>query len=851
MTILIDGDPAGTFTLDDTVREQTVVGRLGARRWAGAAGRALTIQISASPFIPENDPRPLGVIVAGVTVEPLGQGDAGYAFLGAALLLVVSYAALRAVGLTATATALVVGGPLLCYGILAAAERDTALFLAYQPVARPVAFLMLLLGFGALPILWRAVTPRGVAAWPMPVGRAREVADTVVVRRGARLRSWALRALPLALVTLLGGGLRLYRYDRLSLWLDEGATIHFARLPWPTVLGLRGWYDYHPPLYYTLVKLMALVAPVADAGRLVSVVTGTLTIVVAYALIARFLDRRAGLVAALALALSPLHIWYSQTARMYVPSLLFVGLSYLALLAYSQADGPIPRRRWAIGYGVATLLALYTVYSVVYALIPQALIVALIARKDGRRARALGLAIVAIVAGYLPWLPQMVGATRAIVGDRGTTVGRADYLGATPESVGSSLLSILGIGGAFGNYTGGRPRPWDGWPAWQGTFLVALGLVVLLGGVVLARRSRVGALAALGLLFGTIVAGVGVSAVSPGYAERTVIYAVLGWALLVGAVGAVVAGRFPSWLRLVAAICLGVALIVPNFSLVALWRGADPPDFRGLVADMAVASRFDQPIYPVSSWLPDFIAAYAPELQPRLAIDRDGQPVIATGPVEGTPGVWLAYADDPWEQGRIDPLRARLAAAGYARVLHQYHRRQLYLDLYLQPQATIGDPVAFNDRFAAPPSDPAASPPGWQLPTAGVRFSPDVGMGRQLTLTNGGRDERVATSDLPLPAPGQGLLLLRFDARTQLRGGSFGVSLTCLAADGGRLDLAANADIAGVTNDGTWHGGRVAALCPRGTASVRVALNNDGAGDVTFRRLSLSLLIPPPADVAP
>jgi len=856
VTILINDSPAGTFTLDDTVREYTVVGHLSARQWAGLAERALKIQIKTSPFIPENDPRPLGMIVANVAVIPLGQSDVAYAFLGAALLLIVSYIALRAVGLSTMVTVLVVGGMVVCYGALAVAERDTALFLAYQPVARPVAFLTLLLGFGALPILQRATVPRETAVPPLPVGQPRAKgasADAAIDQRlGMRLRAWSLYALPLVLVTSLGGGLRFYRYDRLSLWLDEGATIHFARLPWATVLGLHGWYDYHPPLYYTLVKLASRLVPEADAGRLVSVVTGTLTIVVAYALGARLLDRQAGLIAALTIALSPLHIWYSQTARMYVPSLLFVGLSYLALLAYYQTDGPTPRRWWAVLYGITTLLALYTVYSVVYALVPQALIIILIARKHGRHAGALGIATVAIVAGYLPWLPQIVGATRTIVGDQTTTLGRADYLGATPDRVANSLLSIIGIGGDFGNYTGGRPRPWDSWPAWQGLFLVTFGLIVSLGGVVFARRSRVGLFVALGLLIGTIAVGIGVSLISPGYAERTVIYAVLGWAMLVGAVGTVSIGRFSPWLRVVATACLGIALILPNFSLVALWRGADPPDFRGLVTDIAVASRFDQPISLASSWMPDFVAAYAPELQPHLTTDRDGQPVVATDPIAGAPGVWLAYADDPWEQGRIDSMRARLAAEGYTRVLHEFHRRQLYLDFYLQPQATIGSPLlVFNTTFAAPASDPAALPPGWQLPAAGFRFQSDAKTDRQLTLSNNGRGERVATIDVPLTTSGQGLLLLRFDAQTQLTGGGFGASLTCLAADGGYLDLASNEGVLTVPNDGDWHSGRTAALCPLGTVSVRIALSNAGTGDATFRRLILSLLVAPPADATP
>src|SRR5215203_4783323 len=74
------------------------------------------------------------------------------------------------------------------------------------------------------------------------------------------------------LVVLIGAALRLYRYDALSLWVDEGLTVGFGRLPWDTVLGLHGAYETHPPLYFVLAKAAGLFAPELTAGRLVSVV---------------------------------------------------------------------------------------------------------------------------------------------------------------------------------------------------------------------------------------------------------------------------------------------------------------------------------------------------------------------------------------------------------------------------------------------------------------------------------------------------------------------------------------------------------------------------------------------------
>ncbi len=107
--------------------------------------------------------------------------------------------------------------------------------------------------------------------------------------RGGVLRARA----PLAAVVALGAGLRLFYLTSLSLWVDEGLTVRFARLPWAALLGRPTAYGIHPPLYYMAVKLLALLAPETVAGRLVSAVAGTLTIVVLYALASRLVPPRA------------------------------------------------------------------------------------------------------------------------------------------------------------------------------------------------------------------------------------------------------------------------------------------------------------------------------------------------------------------------------------------------------------------------------------------------------------------------------------------------------------------------------------------------------------------------------
>jgi uncharacterized membrane protein len=183
--------------------------------------------------------------------------------------------------------------------------------------------------------------------------------------------------------------LRLYRYNALSLWFDEGGTIWFARLPWANVLGMGPTYDTHPPGYNVVIKLISMVIPELIAGRLLSVVAGTLTIPVLYVLARRLLPAPAALTATGLLALAPVHLWYSQEARQYALMTLLVALSYLALIAFHQTLA----RRWALAYAVATLAAIYCAYSAVFALAGQTLLLAYLLRVHRRRALPVGVAL--------------------------------------------------------------------------------------------------------------------------------------------------------------------------------------------------------------------------------------------------------------------------------------------------------------------------------------------------------------------------------------------------------------------------------------------------------------------------
>src|SRR5262249_2030244 len=151
------------------------------------------------------------------------------------------------------------------------------------------------------------------------------------------------------------------------------------------------------------------------------------TILVVYALVSRLAGAWAALFAALLLAVSPLHIWYSQEARQYALVVLLICTSYLALIAFNQSLRP----GLALLYFAFPLLSLYLEYSSIYALLPQVLSVAVIVRRYGRRAIPILLSVAGAVLGFLLWLPQLLKSA-------GNASDQAQYV-VTPVRVASSL----------------------------------------------------------------------------------------------------------------------------------------------------------------------------------------------------------------------------------------------------------------------------------------------------------------------------------------------------------------------------------------------------------------------------
>ncbi len=152
--------------------------------------------------------------------------------------------------------------------------------------------------------------------------------------------------------------LRIFHLDAQSIWYDEGLSIYLAQQPVAQAVSLSATTD-HPPLH-TLVLggWIALAGDNDFAVRFLSLFFGMLAVVLTYALGAQF-DRRAGLIGAGLLALSPLAVYYSQEARDYT---LLWALTLIATVAFVRLLRGDQRRRVWLAYVGSMIAALYTHY---------------------------------------------------------------------------------------------------------------------------------------------------------------------------------------------------------------------------------------------------------------------------------------------------------------------------------------------------------------------------------------------------------------------------------------------------------------------------------------------------------
>ncbi|MCG8544393.1 MAG: glycosyltransferase family 39 protein [Alphaproteobacteria bacterium] len=347
----------------------------------------------------------------------------------------------------------------------------------------------------------------------------RPESDWAAGRAAPRLgpATWAVAAL-----SLIGLALRLYHLGHLSLWHAEGLTFLYVTMPlevlWTTPMGS------HPPVYYTIIKALGAFGQTETTLRLMSAVAGAATIPVVYAIGRIFGGRGYGVAAAAALAVSGIHIEYSQEARSYAFAIFFLSLACLFSLRFvtrrqQGVAGPALRRDLYF-YGVFAALAVVLNLATIYYFVGLAAVVVLyclVADPAFPRWRAMempwsyivaSVLVVVFVAGLLAWIAP---AARAFQWLNQYSVWSA--MGIMTDIVGARHMDVL-----------------------RTVSRLLMSVLCIVGAFILLRRKRYGPLGFVILFVAVVPALVWLSGfIKPIFMHRTVLPSVIGVALSIGA----------------------------------------------------------------------------------------------------------------------------------------------------------------------------------------------------------------------------------------------------------------------------------------------------------------------------
>jgi len=255
-------------------------------------------------------------------------------------------------------------------------------------------------------------------------------------------RTAAKQAVFVLLCTLIAFSLRVYTFDRKSLWLDEIHTLNDSR---PNLHAQLKFYkenplNLHPPLFFVLTHLFQPFPKPERDLRIIPLIFGTLSIPMIYLLAKQFSPGIAGL-CTLLLTFMTYHVSLSQDGRSY-SLVMFLGMaaSYF-LMKHLQTH----RRLYLLPVAILYAILFHTSYSSI-PLIVFSQLLWVYGTDDSRKDRPLGSFFFLCGLTFLLCLPWILFV---LVNYRGQVI--------MPPLQGKVHLSLFGI--LYGLFHDWTPYP--------------------------------------------------------------------------------------------------------------------------------------------------------------------------------------------------------------------------------------------------------------------------------------------------------------------------------------------------------------------------------------------------------
>jgi mannosyltransferase len=307
--------------------------------------------------------------------------------------------------------------------------------------------------------------------------------------------SWNLESAPrvrilfLTVLTLGGAWLRLFHLGAQSLWLDEGATVTLARMPWPNFVHL--WWCCEASFqgsFFLLTRGWLHLGQTEAWVRLPAALFGIASIPLIYLVGRRLVGLGPALASAAMLAVSPTHVYYSREARSYTMTILLVLLSSWF---FTEAVEEKRERDWVL-WTLFSVLAVYSHYFASLVLVGQACSFFFHKRPAPWRPLIVhGLAILALTAPGITYAlrvpPQAVTFSWMPKPTPMQLLHLALFLGGSGEKL--VLVALLWAAGAFAIH---RERNNESTPGsyWRGMLVISWAAVpIVLNGLASLRHS--------------------------------------------------------------------------------------------------------------------------------------------------------------------------------------------------------------------------------------------------------------------------------------------------------------------------------------------------------------------------
>lgn len=235
--------------------------------------------------------------------------------------------------------------------------------------------------------------------------------------------------LEITLVLLLAAATRVINSSRYPVWTDEGWTIWAVQShDFGTVVDTLA-NDRHPPAYFlALSAWSSLTGESRLALRYLSMMIGLLTVAAVYRIGHDQFGHRAGLYAALLMAVLSMPVYYSQEIRHY--GLLALSTTFMSLFFLRYLRRPTLSR--LIPYVLSIALMLYTQWLGLAILALQVGFSLIIWRGTWREKGYLVSAWAVAALLYLPWIPTAWVQLGANFGGGGfnNSIGHVQYVAA-------------------------------------------------------------------------------------------------------------------------------------------------------------------------------------------------------------------------------------------------------------------------------------------------------------------------------------------------------------------------------------------------------------------------------------